>query len=107
MGDQPPRAVGISSLESSIHLRHYPYMREMEQYRKNALKLAEVKYLGKCEGYTARIPGFKGLVVFADTKSGVVDELQSALEGWIELALAHGDGLPSLHLSSQELVSAH
>ena len=81
-------------------------MRELEQYCKNALKLAEIKSLGKGEGYSARLPGFKGLVVFADTKGGVLEELKSALEGWIELSLAQGDGLPSLHSDSRELVNA-
>ena len=81
-------------------------MRELDQYCKNALKLAEIKFLGKGEGYSARISGFKGLVVFADTKGGVLEELKSALEGWIELSLAQGDGLPSLHADSRELVIA-
>jgi predicted RNase H-like HicB family nuclease len=70
------------------------------------MKLAEVKFLGKGEGYSARIPGFKGLIVFAETKAGVLKELESVLEGWIELSLARGDGLPSLHAESSELVSA-
>jgi len=62
-------------------------VRELKQYRKNALKLAELKYLGKGEGYSARIPGFKGLIVFAETKTAVLAELESALSGWMKLSL--------------------
>jgi predicted RNase H-like HicB family nuclease len=76
----------------------------LEQYRKTALKLADLKYLGKGEGYSAKIPGFKGLIVFAETKAAALAELESALEGWIELSLKHGDGLPSLHAESQSAI---
>ncbi len=67
------------------------------EYRQAALKLAAVKSLGPNDGYSARIPGFAGLVVFGGTKRKVMAELASALEGWVELSLARGDGLPSLH----------
>ena len=69
----------------------------LSEYGKEALKLAVVKNLGAGEGFSAKIPGFAGLVVFAPTKSEVVRELKSALEGWIELSLERGDGLPTLH----------
>jgi len=69
----------------------------LSEYCKDALKLAVVKNLGSGEGYSAKIPGFAGLVVFAPTRAEVVRELKSALEGWIELSLARGDGLPALH----------
>lgn len=70
----------------------------LSEYCKDALKQAVVKNLGRDEGYSAKIPGFAGLVVFAPTRSEVVEELASALEGWVELSLARGDGLPALHL---------
>ena len=79
-------------------------MDELLEYKKAALKLAVVKFLGKGEGYTAKIPGFEGLVVFGDTKTDAVKELGTALEGWIELSLRRGDGLPNLH--SKELAHA-
>jgi predicted RNase H-like HicB family nuclease len=67
---------------------HCAYVNELSEYCKDALKLAVVKNLGSGEGYSAKIPGFAGLVVFAPTRAEVVRELKSALEGWIELSLA-------------------
>ena len=72
-------------------------MNGLSEYCKEALKLAVVKNLGADEGYSAKIPGFAGLVVFAPTRAEVVRELKSALEGWVELSLERGDGLPALH----------
>jgi predicted RNase H-like HicB family nuclease len=72
-------------------------MNGMSEYCKDALKLAVVKKLGAGEGFAAKIPGFAGLVVFAPTRAEVMNELKSALEGWVELSLARGDGLPALH----------
>ncbi len=68
----------------------------LSEYCKDALKLAVVKKLGAGEGYSAKIPGFAGLVVFAPTRAEVLRELKSALEGWVELSLERGDGLPAL-----------
>jgi predicted RNase H-like HicB family nuclease len=72
-------------------------MNGLSEYCKDALKLAVVKNLGAGEGFSAKIPGFAGLVVFAPTRAEVLTELKSALEGWIELSLERGDGLPALH----------
>ena len=72
-------------------------MNGLSEYCKDALKLAVVKKLGAGEGFSAKIPGFAGLVVFAPTRAEVMNELKSALEGWVELSLARGDGLPALH----------
>jgi predicted RNase H-like HicB family nuclease len=72
-------------------------MNGLSEYCKEALKLAVVKNLGGEEGYSAKIPGFAGLVVFAPTRAEVIRELKSALEGWVELSLERGDGLPALH----------
>jgi predicted RNase H-like HicB family nuclease len=77
---------------------------ELEEYKQAALKLAHVKFLGRGEGYSAKIPGFAGLVVFAETKGAVLAELESALDGWIEISLRRGDGLPALR--SRSLVAA-
>jgi predicted RNase H-like HicB family nuclease len=68
----------------------------LSEYCKDAVKLAVVKNLGAGEGYSAKIPRFAGLVVFAPTRTEVLRELKSALEGWIELSLERGDGLPAL-----------
>jgi predicted RNase H-like HicB family nuclease len=67
-------------------------MNGMSEYCKDALKLAVVKNLGAGEGFSAKIPGFAGLVVFAPTRAEVMTELKSALEGWVELSLERGDG---------------
>ena len=72
-------------------------MNGLSEYFNDALKLAVVKNLGAGEGFSAKIPGFAGLVVFAPTRAEVLQELKSALEGWIELSLERGDGLPALH----------
>jgi predicted RNase H-like HicB family nuclease len=72
-------------------------MNGLSEYCKEALKLAEVKKLGANEGYSAKIPGFSGLVVFAPTRPEVIQELKSALDGWVGLSLERGDGLPALH----------
>jgi predicted RNase H-like HicB family nuclease len=62
-------------------------MNGLSEYCKDALKIAVVKNLGAGEGFSAKIPGFAGLVVFAPTRMEVLTELKSALEGWIELSL--------------------
>ena len=77
-------------------------MAELDEYKKAALKLAELKFLGADEGYSAKIPGFAGLIVFGQTKREALAEMESALEGWIELSLSRGDGLPALHGSLAE-----
>lgn len=83
-------------LEFHYRSSHPVFVRELEQYRKATLKLAELKFLGKSNGCSARIPSFKGLIVFGETKTQAIRELETALDGWIELSLARGEGLPSL-----------
>jgi predicted RNase H-like HicB family nuclease len=61
--------------------------------------------LGKGEGYAARVPGFAGLIVFGETKAEALAELEAALDGWIGLAMARGNGLPALHFHAAESVS--
>jgi predicted RNase H-like HicB family nuclease len=75
-------------------------MTELEEYKRAALKLAQVKLLGRGAGYSAKIPGFGGLVVFGDTRGEALAELASALEGWMEISLRRGDGLPALRARS-------
>jgi predicted RNase H-like HicB family nuclease len=60
------------------------------------MKLASVTELGADEGYTARIPGFRGLLATGRTRKEALAELDSALVDWIELALKRGIGLPAL-----------
>jgi predicted RNase H-like HicB family nuclease len=77
---------------------------ELREYQSAALKRAVVKHLGVDEGYSAKIPGFAGLIVFGDSKREALAELQSALSGWIEISLRRGHGLPAL---KSELAEAH
>ena len=72
-------------------------MNGLSEYCKDALKLALIKKFGAGEGYSAKIPGFAGLVVFAPSRTEMMRELKSALEGWVELSLSRGDRLPALH----------
>jgi predicted RNase H-like HicB family nuclease len=66
----------------------------MESYRRQALKLVEVSFLGDNEGFAARIPGFRGLIATGATKRAALEELKTALRDWIDLALKRGLGLP-------------
>ncbi len=79
-------------------------MEPLERYQNRALKKATVEFLGRGEGYCGKIPGFSGLIVFGDTKKEVLAELESALEGWMEIALKKGIGLPSLKDEEKQLV---
>ena len=79
----------------------------LDTYRRQALKLAEVAFLGEDEGFAARIPGFRGLVATGETKKEALAELETALADWMDLALKRGLGLPAINQSAKELVSAH
>ena len=62
----------------------------LNRYCQQALKLAEITFLGE-EGYIARIPGFRGLLATGATKKEARAELETALVDWINLALAHNE----------------
>jgi predicted RNase H-like HicB family nuclease len=81
-------------------------MTNLQAYERAALKHATLKFLGDGEGYAARIPGFKGLIVFGDTKREALVELRTALTDWIALSLRFGDGLPRLRDSKTALFAA-
>jgi predicted RNase H-like HicB family nuclease len=81
-------------------------MDTLTSYRKQALKLAAIEALGGGEGYVARIPGFRGLLGTGRTKKETMHDLESALEGWIELALKRGLGLPAVTKREAEMISA-
>jgi predicted RNase H-like HicB family nuclease len=68
----------------------------LKHYQHRALRRARTKRLPADEGYAARIPGFPGLIVFGDTEHAARKELATALEGWIEISLQQGRGLPAL-----------
>ena len=79
-------------------------MAPLNKYCRQALKLAEISFLGE-EGYAARIRGFRGLIATGATKKEALAELESALVDWINLALKRGLGLPALGASKAALVS--
>ena len=80
-------------------------MAPLNTYCSQALKLAEITFLGENEGYAARIPGFRGLIATGGTKRDALADLESALVDWINLALKSGLGLPALRPSRQALVT--
>jgi predicted RNase H-like HicB family nuclease len=80
-------------------------VKELAAYQRTALLHAKLKYLGDGEGYAARIPGFKGLVVFGDTKAQAIRELKSALGEWVLLSLRLGDGLPKVKKEKSALTA--
>lgn len=98
----------LLALESAGHFNESQAVQTMEKYRRQALKLAEVTFLGEEEGFAARIPGFRGLIAAGTTRREALAELETALADWIDLALKRGLGLPPVNTrSAAELVSAH
>ncbi len=81
-------------------------MEDLSKYRKMALKTAEIVDLGPDEGWAAKIPGFKGLLAVGGDKKTALQELSSALEDWVNLALKRGIGLPALVEKNKSLVKA-
>jgi predicted RNase H-like HicB family nuclease len=80
---------------------------EMRAYQAAAMEQAEYGLVEDGDGWWGRIPGFKGLITFGATEQEVRAELASVLEGWIEVSLRFGDGLPTLHDSKQPLSISH
>ncbi|MBL9185908.1 MAG: type II toxin-antitoxin system HicB family antitoxin [Opitutaceae bacterium] len=81
-------------------------MDTLSTYRKLALKAAVVEELGDGEGYVARIAGFRGVIGYGATKKETLADLESALEGWVELALKRGVGLPAINARRAEPATA-
>lgn len=79
----------------------------LNKYCKQALKLAQINFLGEDEGYAARIPGFRGLIATGATKKEALAELETALVDWINLALNRGIGLPRIRTSGPLLTTGH
>lgn len=96
-------------LETSCYFKHSATVQTIEKYRRQALKLADVTFLGADEGFAARIPGFRGLIATGATKREALAELETALADWIDLALKRGLGLPPVVNTrlNVELISAH
>ena len=80
-------------------------MAPLNTYCSQALKRAEISFLGGDEGYAARIPGFRGLIATGATKKETLAELETALVDWINLALKRGLGLPPLRPAKPALIS--
>src|SRR6058998_1768354 len=99
LNGRPPPKLFSAAVSVAFHFLHWHAsgVDNLTKYRRAALKRAEVKHIGPGDGYSARIPGFPGLIVFGETRRKALVELDSALQGWIELSLTRGDGLPALH----------
>ena len=80
-------------------------MAPLNTYCSQALKRAEIRFLGEDEGYAGRIPGFRGLLATGATKKETLAELETALVDWINLALKRGLGLPPLRPYKPALIS--
>jgi predicted RNase H-like HicB family nuclease len=65
-------------------------------YLDAAMHRATYEQLEDDEGWFATIPEFRGLWASGKTVESARDELRSALEGWIILALREGERLPVL-----------
>jgi len=78
----------------------------LNTYCNQALKLAEITFLGADEGYAGGIPGSRGLIATGATKKETLAELETALVDWINLALKRGLGLPALRSSKSGLATA-
>ena len=81
-------------------------MNSLAEYRQTALQKALIRLLRGEEGFSARIPGFRGLIVFGGTELDARNELASALDGWIELSLRQGRGLPAIKATRMAAISA-
>ena len=79
-------------------------MEGMESYIEAALAKAVFEELEDGEGFCATIPGFQGVLAFTETREGLEEELRSVLEGWIDLGLKLGHGLPPVPKSSEKPV---
>ena len=66
----------------------------LADYIRAALKKARYERLEDGEEWFATIAGFPGLWASEKTVEETRDELASGLEGWIILALRHGETLP-------------
>ena len=80
-------------------------MAPLNTYCSQALKLAEITFLGEEEGYAVRIPGFRGLIATGATKKEALAELETVLVDWITRALKRGLGLPPLRPSKPALIT--
>lgn len=92
-------------LERSARFGDNVSVAPLNAYCSQALKLAEITFLGEDEGYAARIPGFRGLIATGATKRETLAELETALVDWINLALKRGLGLPTLRPAKPVIVT--
>ncbi|MBC8448299.1 MAG: type II toxin-antitoxin system HicB family antitoxin [Chloroflexi bacterium] len=56
-------------------------------------------------GYTAAIPDLPGCITCADTLDEVLEMIEDAKAGWLELALEDGDTIPEPSVSSAQELS--
>lgn len=66
------------------------------EYIRAAMRRAEYECIEEDGSIFATIPGFDGLWATGLTKLQANEELESALEGWILLGIAHGHEIPKI-----------
>lgn len=66
----------------------------MREYIGAAMRHVKHEVIEEDGSIFATIPGFEGLWANAPTKAEANEELESALEGWILLGIAHHHPLP-------------
>ncbi len=68
----------------------------MREYIGAAMRHVQHEIIEEDGSIFATIPGFDGLWATAPTKAEANEELESALEGWILLGIAHNHPLPEI-----------
>ena len=53
-----------------------------------------IEYSDEDQGYVARVPALKYCTAFGKTYAEAAGEIESAIEGWLETAQAHGTPIP-------------
>lgn len=64
-----------------------------------------IEYSAEDRGYVARVPALKYCTAFGATYEEAAREIQSAMEGWLETAQAHGTSIPP-PVTHDELLAA-
>ncbi len=54
--------------------------------------------------YSGKIPQTPGVIAFSETLYKCQEELKSTLEGWLIVKIRHGDKLPVLFLTMQNIL---
>jgi predicted RNase H-like HicB family nuclease len=67
----------------------------LDAYTHEAMKRAEYKHL-RDGSWSGRVPGLKGVIAFAETRTDCERELESVIEDWARVLLEHDRTPPTL-----------